>query len=93
LPDDKDDRDYVRKDFPDEFHRRLPEHCLITPVNLSVHIHDPLYNGPGIVLGIVPVDAEFTAAILGVPMQGPDDVMQMVDLHLFDRNCSFFGRP
>jgi len=35
----------------------LPEHRFITPINLSIHIHDPLYNGPGIVLGIVPVDA------------------------------------
>jgi hypothetical protein len=69
------------------------KHRFISPINLSVHIHDPLYNGPGIVLGIVTVDAEFPTAIFGVPMKGPDDVMQMVDLHLFDWNCSFFGRP
>ena len=71
----------------------LPEHCLITPINLSVHIHDPLYNGPGIVLGIVPVNAEFPTAVLGVPMKGPNNVMQMVGLHLFDRDIAIIGWP
>ncbi len=71
----------------------LLEHCLITPINLSVHIHDPLYNGPGIVLGIVPVNTEFSAAVLGVPMEGPDDVMQMVGLHLFNGDIAILGWP
>ena len=71
----------------------LPEHRFITPINLSVHIHNPLYNGPGVVLGVVPVNTEFTAAVLGVPMQGPDDVMQMVGLHLFDGDIAILGWP
>jgi hypothetical protein len=71
----------------------LLKHRFITPINLSVHIHDPLYNGPGIVLGIVPVNAEFPTAVFGVPMEGPDDVMQMVGLHLFDRDIAIFGWP
>ena len=72
---------------------RLLEHCLITPVNLPIHIHNPLYNGPGIELGIVPVYTEFTAAIFGIPVEGPDDVMQMVSLHLFDGDCAILGWP
>jgi hypothetical protein len=71
----------------------LLKHRFITPINLSIHIHDPLYNGPGIVLGIVAVDAEFTAAVFGVPMKGPYDVMQMVGLHLFDGDIAILGWP
>jgi hypothetical protein len=71
----------------------LLKHRFITPINLSVHIHDPLYNGPGIVLGVVPIYTEFTAAILSVPMKGPDDVMQMVNLHLFNRDIAILGWP
>ena len=71
----------------------LLEHHLITAFNLSVHIHYPVHNGPGVVPGIVPVYTEFSTAIFGVPMQGPNRVVQMVGLHLFDGNCSFFGRP
>ncbi len=71
----------------------LLEHHLITALNLPIHIHDPIHNGPGVVLGIVPVNAELAPAIFGVPMEGPYRVIQMVGLHLFDWNCSFFGRP
>jgi hypothetical protein len=71
----------------------LLKHRFITPINLSIHIHDPLYNGPGIVLGVVPIYTEFTAAILGVPMKGSDDVMQMVDLHLFNGDIAILGWP
>jgi hypothetical protein len=71
----------------------LLKHRFITPINLSIHIHDPLYNGPGIVLGIVPVDTEFPTAIFGVPMKGPDDVVQMVGLHLFNRDIAILGWP
>ena len=71
----------------------LLEHHLITAFNLPIHIHDPIHNGPGVVLGIVPVYTEFTAAIFGVRMERPNRVVQMVGLHLFNGNCSFFGRP
>ena len=64
----------------------LLEHHLITALDLSVHIHDPIHNGPGVVLGIVPVNAELAPAIFGVPVEGPYRVIQMVGLHLFDRN-------
>ena len=69
------------------------EYYLITPINFSIHIHDPLYNGPGIVLGIVPVYTEFTAAVFGVPMKGPDDVVQMVGLHLFNGDIAILRWP
>ena len=71
----------------------LLEHHLITAFNLPVHIHYPIHDGPGVVLGIVPVYTEFSTAIFGVPVEGPHRVVQMVGLHLFDRDCSFFGRP
>ena len=71
----------------------LLEHHLITAFNLPIHIHDPIHNGSGVVLGIVPVYTEFSTAIFGVPVKGPHRVVQMVGLHLFDGNCSFFGRP
>ena len=71
----------------------LLEHYLITSLYLSVHIHDPIHNGPGVVPGIVPVNAEFTAAIFGVRMESPNRVIQMVGLHLFNRDCAIFGRP
>ena len=71
----------------------LLEHHLITAFNLPIHIHDPVHNSSGIKLGIVPVYTEFTAAIFGVPVEGPNRVIQMVGLHLFDGDCSFFGRP
>jgi len=71
----------------------LLKHRFITPVNLSIHIHDPLYNGPGIVLGVVPIYTEFTATVFGVPMKGPDDVMQMVGLHLFNGDIAILGWP
>ena len=72
---------------------RLLEHCLITPVNLPIHIHDPLYNGPGIELGIVTIYTEFTAAIFGVPVKFSYGVVEVVGLHLLDGNCAIFGRP
>ena len=71
----------------------LLEHHLITAFNLPIHIHDPIHDGPGVIPGIVPVYTEFTPAIFGVRMERPHRVVQMVGLHLFDRNCSFFGRP
>ena len=71
----------------------LLEHHLITAFNLSIHIHDPIHNGPGVVLGIVPVYPEFTAAIFGVRMERPNRVVQMVGLHLFNGDCAIFGRP
>ena len=71
----------------------LLEHHLITAFNLPVHIHDPIHDGPGVVLGIVPVYTEFTPAIFGVRMERPNRVIQMVGLHLFDGNCAIFGRP
>ena len=71
----------------------LLEHCLITPVNLPIHIHYPLYNGPCIELGIVPVYTEFTAAIFGVPVKFSYGVVEVVGLHLLDRDCAIFGRP
>ena len=64
----------------------LLEHHLITAFNLPIQIHDPVHYGPGIKLGIVPVYTEFTPAILGVPVEGPHRVVQMVGLHLFDRD-------
>ena len=71
----------------------LLEHHLITAFNLPIHIHDPIHNGPGVVLGIVPVYTEFTAAIFGVRMERPHRVIQMVGLHLFNGDCAIFGRP
>ena len=71
----------------------LLEHHLITAFNLPVHIHDPIHNGSGVVLGIVPVYTEFSSAIFGVRMERPYRVIQMVGLHLFDRDCAIFGRP
>ena len=71
----------------------LLEHHLITAFNLSVHIHDPVHDGPGIELGIVSVYTEFTAAIFSVPVKFSYGVMEVVGLHLLDRDCSIFGRP
>ena len=71
----------------------LLEHHLITALNLSIHIHYPIHNGSGVVLGIVPVYTEFSSAIFGVRMERPYRVIQMVGLHLFDRDCAIFGRP
>ena len=71
----------------------LLEHYLITALNLSIHIHDPVHDGPGIELGIVTIDAEFTPAIFGIRMEGPYRVVQMIGLHLFDGNCTIFGWP
>ena len=71
----------------------LLKHHLITAFNLPIHIHDPIHYGSGVVLGIVPVYTEFSPAIFGVRMERPHRVVQMVGLHLFNGNCSFFGRP
>ena len=71
----------------------LLEHHLITAFNLPIHIHDPIHNGPGIELGIVSVYTEFTATIFGVPVKFSYGVMEVVGLHLLDRDCAIFGRP
>ena len=71
----------------------LLEHHLITAFNLSVHIHDPVHNGPGVVPGVVPVYTEFSPAIFGIRMEGPNRIIQMVGLHLFNGDCAIFGRP
>ena len=71
----------------------LLKHHLITAFNLSVHIHDPVHNGPGIELGIVPVNSEFPTAVFGIPMEGPNRIVQMVGLHLLNRDCAIFGGP
>ena len=71
----------------------LLKHHLITAFNFPVHIHDPVHYGPGVVLGIVPVNSEFPTAIFGVPVEGPNRIVQMVGLHLLDRDCAIFGGP
>ena len=71
----------------------LLEHHLITAFNFPIHIHDPIHNGSGIELGIVPVYTEFSTAIFGVRMERPNRIVQMVGLHLLDRDCAILGGP
>jgi len=71
----------------------LLKHHLITALDLTIHIHDPIHNGSGIELGIVPINAELAPAVFGIPMEGPHRVVQMVGLHLLDRDCAIFGGP